>query len=98
MTSTIKISILFDFSPGHPQQIDWVVDRGAAVAPASASVASPARPSDASAPVAQMVVVVVLLLLKPPKVDLKMNLSHMSVVWSEENVCVFCDVRSFVFL
>lgn len=87
---------LFDFSPGHPQPLDWVGDRGAAVAPAAASVASPAGRSHASAPVAQMVAV----LLKPPKedVDLKMNLSHM---WwfGVKKMCVFCcDVRSFIFL
>ena len=89
---------LFDFSPGHPQPLDWVGDRGAAVAPAAASVASPAGRSHASAPVAQMVAV----LLKPPKeaVDLKMNLSTCDGLERRKwCVCVFCcDVRSFIFL
>ena len=63
--------------------------RGAALASASASVASPGGRSHARAPVAQMVV-----LLKPPNqrmedVDLKMNLSHVSVVWSEEMRVIF---------
>jgi len=63
------------------------VGRGAALAPAS--VASLGGRSHARAPVAQMVV-----LLKPPNqrmedVDLKMNLSHMSVVWSEEMRVIF---------